>query len=61
GAAYVIYTSGSTGRPKGVVVSRGAFENFVVAMGPVVGPLPFRELPHGVAPGSPTDNRLLGY
>ncbi|MGV4892355.1 AMP-binding protein, partial [Streptomyces viridosporus] len=37
GAAYVIYTSGSTGRPKGVVVSRGAFENFVVAMGPVVG------------------------
>ncbi|MFC5857194.1 AMP-binding protein, partial [Streptomyces chlorus] len=37
GAAYVIYTSGSTGRPKGVVVSRGAFENFVVAMGDVAG------------------------
>ncbi|MFH8477245.1 AMP-binding protein, partial [Streptomyces sp. NPDC018000] len=36
-AAYAIYTSGSTGRPKGVVVSRGAFENFVVAMGCVAG------------------------
>ncbi|MFE7816556.1 amino acid adenylation domain-containing protein, partial [Streptomyces sp. NPDC057433] len=36
-AAYVLYTSGSTGRPKGVVVSRGAFENFVVGMDAVVG------------------------
>ncbi|MEI5036418.1 amino acid adenylation domain-containing protein [Streptomyces sp. S1A(2023)] len=36
-AAYVLYTSGSTGRPKGVVVSRGAFENFVVGMDGVVG------------------------
>ncbi|MBW4702075.1 MULTISPECIES: non-ribosomal peptide synthetase [unclassified Micromonospora] len=31
-AGYMIYTSGSTGRPKGVVVTRGGFQNTLVAV-----------------------------